>query len=173
MVEQIVDIISYFIIIQVSIFHNHTLSYEITLIMSTTCHDDFLEPILELDLPLVTLKLDHFQIPNPVAGKMCGNRGPIALEPNHDCKPSVLEQCPHCVAQVAHGFVEEYEVELVGSAFRVVRIQFVFEFIFEAVVEFVSVVGVLPGVLELLEYVDGLRLQFGLPLSFDEGLLVV
>lgn len=69
-IEQVVDVICHFIVIQVSVFHDHTLAHKVTLKVRTTGDDNLLEPVLEFDVPFVALELDHLQVADAVAGEM-------------------------------------------------------------------------------------------------------
>lgn len=172
-IEQLVDVICHFVVIQVSVFHDNTLAHKVTLKVRTTGDDNLLEPVLEFDVPFVALELDDLEVADAVAGEMGSEWGTVALEAEHDGVPLVVEECAHGLTQVAHGFVEENEIELVAFAFVVLRVQLVLHFLLETVVEFVSVVRILPRVIELLKHIDRLCLQLCLALPFNHGLLVV
>jgi len=172
-VEKIVDVVRDFVVVEVGVLHDDALAHEVALEVRAAGDDDLLELVLELDLALVALELDDLEVADAVAGQVRGQRRALALEADHDGLALVLEERAHGVAEVAHGFVEQDEVELVAPALVVEVVELVLHLLLETVVELVGVVRVLPGVLELLEHLDGLRVQLGLPLPLDQRLLVV
>jgi hypothetical protein len=106
MVEQVIDIIRYFVIIQIGIFHDYTLTNKVIVEMGTTCHYNLFESILEFDISFVTFEFDNFEVAYAVTCQRSCYRPAEALEPDHYHISSILEQGSHSIAQIPHCFVE-------------------------------------------------------------------
>lgn len=126
MVEQLVDIIGYFVIIEIGILHNDTFTNKVIIEMGTTCHYNLFESVLEFDISFVTFEFDNFEVAYAVTCQRSCYRPAIAFEPDHNHISSILEQGSHRIAQIPHCFVEQYKIDFVFSSVGILTFNFAF-----------------------------------------------
>lgn len=159
-VEEVVDVVGDFVVVEGAFGQGDALAFELAVVaVRATVHDDFLKPVLELELLLVGLEPFDFEFTfaDELAREPGREGGAVAFVANHDNLAAVLEQSTHSVAEIPEGVVYQDEVDGAAAAVSVEVFQFANQVLAEGVVEFLGAVGVLVDVDLLLEHEDWLH----------------
>lgn len=162
MIEQIIDVISYFFIIERAFRQDYTLAFEFSVIaVWSAVYDDFFESVVELDLLFADFQRFNFEFPftYEIARESCSKSRTLSFVTDHDDLTVVVEQCAHSLTQVTQGIVDEYEVNRSAAAIRVEILEFADQVLAECIMELICTVGVLVVFIELFEQEHGLHLQ--------------